>query len=118
MPIMSQTVRKILSISLALAYFVSASFVEIGHGHTSLAPPTSTQQIQSHDCGAHEQHKPLGTVKHCALCQQILQFASTLVEDFTTIAIHSYRISFPHSLLPQFPELCLLQPTRGPPSLL
>ncbi len=116
--VMYLTNRKIVPIVLAIIYFCTASFVQIGHNYFLSGGASSVHQIQSHDCGKNERHKPLGSEKHCPLCQRVLQFVSILCAAHPVQALQVRPLVFPSSLLQHSTGAYLCFFDRGPPVLI
>lgn len=106
---------KIVSVFLCLINLRTASFVEIGHIHVLSVGSHSTHQLQSHDCGKNERHKPLGSEKHCLLCQQINQFVSILNAISLAAAIQAQPLTFSSSSFHHSQEANFYFFNRAPP---
>ncbi len=110
--------RKILTIFLAFTYICSALFVHIGHVHSISDGLSPVHQIQSHDCGNNERHKPIGSEQHCELCQRILQFVSILDPVLFATPIQERLLIFPPLDFFNSQEVNLYSFNRGPPTLI
>jgi hypothetical protein len=110
------TIGKQIAVVLLIILQVGASiFMPISHQHALYGSCSTTQNIQSHNCGAREVHRDLLLERTCVICIQASQFAAyfplaTACRQNAVVGLSSIRISPPlldqeHFSLPQ----------RGPP---
>lgn len=108
--------KKIGFVLLALL-LTSVTVVENAHGHfVGYDGTRSHEELQSHDCGPIEHHKPLGSDFTCILCQRVAQFVSTVGNPTPITVVESRQIFVVHPVLPfsyQTWSDCYM---RGPPT--
>lgn len=115
---MKIAIKKTTLVVLALAYLVGSAFGGLGHTDFILTSSRSPHQIQTHDCGSHERHKPLGSDDNCPICQRIHQMSSTITtttqgEVVSVQPLVEQYSSFHHVYTSYFSPF-----KRGPPSFL
>jgi len=113
---MSLNVGKQIAVIALIVIQVGASIVmPFSHQHVLYGRSDGTQNIQSHDCGANEIHKPLDDCCHCLLCLRDASSIAVLVFSTTApktcaqpLAVCATSATLPSS---EF----FSEPDRGPP---
>jgi len=109
--------RQIAVVALIVIQLGTSVLMPLSHQHVLYGRSEGTQNLESHDCGAKEIHKPLDDSCHCLLC----------LRDSSSIAILVFSSTVSHtcaqplaertiSVTPQINEW-FSEPDRGPPSL-
>ncbi len=111
-------IKKQIVVATLIVIQVAASvFMPFSHQHVLYGRSDSAQNIQSHDCGANEIHKPLDDSCHCLLCLRDSSFNAVFVFSSTVRRTCVQPLAeCATSVIPPNSEL-FCEPDRGPPSL-
>jgi hypothetical protein len=110
--------KQIAVVALIVIQVGASVFMPFSHQHVLFGCSGARQNLQSHDCGANEIHKPLDDCCHCLLC----------LRDSSSIAVLIFSSMVPRTFAQPLAERTtsvttrnsewFSEPDRGPPILL
>jgi hypothetical protein len=109
--------RQIAILALIVMQVGASILMPLSHQHVLYGRFDGTQNIQSHDCGSNEIHKPLDDSCHCLLCLRVSSSVALLVFSSSVAKTCAQPLVDCATSLSLSDNEFFSEPDRGPPEL-
>jgi hypothetical protein len=109
--------KRIAVLVLIVIQIGASILIPFSHQHVLCDRSNGTMNIQSHDCGVKEIHKPLDDACHCLLCLRDSSSYATPACSFVAPRSCALAITENTAALVPLEAYSYSEPDRGPPEL-